>query len=62
MLKLKLNNYNITNLDNKILILLLSKYLFQYKLLKNNILKIKSHLIKKFKKIICHLNYKHYND
>ena len=60
--KNNISNYNITNLDTKIFILILEKYFFSFKLKKK--LKINSsiYLILKLKQIINKLNYKKYND
>lgn len=62
MFKNNISNYNITNLDTKIFILILEKYFFSFKLKKK--LKINSsiYLILKLKQIINKLNYKKYND
>jgi hypothetical protein len=62
MAKIIISNYNINNLDYKIFILLLQKYLFNYQLKKKLIIKVKSHLILKFKYIIINLNTKKYNN
>ena len=62
MYKNNLLKYNINNLDNKIFILLIKKYLYYFNLRKKLKINFSKHLILKYKNIINKLNTKNYND
>lgn len=62
MFKNNISNYNLTNLDTKLFLLILEKYFFNYKLKKKLNKNSSKYLILKCKQIVNKLNYKKYND